>query len=213
LLPGYTKKWNLKFNTNEDLFSMPVVCTPSGSTQELVIIGSIQNIVRVVDSATGTLISSKTLDAPYLSSDSNCNDGQTVGITGTPIIDNATDILYLFSKGYFNGKPGPQGVTNGSSLIYSVRLFCWLMGRLGSYKAWALQLPSLTVVPGFPVLIQGASSNDHQKYFNGGEILQRPGLAMIGDSIVAGFGGHCDSMNYVSFLLPLFEVCNGGSVP
>jgi hypothetical protein len=113
LLPGYTKKWNLKFNTNEDLFSMPVVYTPSGSTQELVIIGSIQNIVRVVNSATGALVANRTLDAPYLSSDSNCNDGQTVGITGTPIIDNATDTLYLFSKGYFNGKPGPQGVTNG----------------------------------------------------------------------------------------------------
>jgi hypothetical protein len=214
LLPGYTKKWNLKFNTNEDLFSMPVVYTPSGSTQELVIIGSIQNIVRVVDSATGTVVSSKTLDAPYLSSDSNCNDGQTVGITGTPIIDNATDILYLFTKGYFNGKPGPQGVTNGSSPqhVYSFCLFCLLTGKSGSYKAWALQLPSLTVVSGFPVLIQGAASNDHQKYFNGGEILQRPGLAMIGDSIIAGFGGHCDSMNYVSSFFPLFGVCSGGVI-
>jgi hypothetical protein len=117
LLSGYTKKWNLKFNTNEKLFSMPLVYTPSGSAQELVIIGSIQNVVRVVDSATGKLVSNKTLDAAYLSSDSNCNDGATVGITGTPIIDNTTDILYLFSKGYFNGQPGPQGVTNGSSPI------------------------------------------------------------------------------------------------
>jgi hypothetical protein len=62
---------------------------------------------------------------------------------------------------------------------------------------WALHLPDLAVVfP--PVLIQGAASNDPTKYFIGGEILQRPGLAMIGDSIIAGFGGHCDSMNYVS---------------
>jgi len=113
LLGAYTKKWNLKFNSNEKLYSMPVVYTPSGSTKELVIIGSIQNVVRVIDSATGTLITSKTLDSPYVSSDSNCNDGATVGITGTPVIDNTTDILYLFSKGYLNGQPGPQGVTFG----------------------------------------------------------------------------------------------------
>jgi iron transport multicopper oxidase len=66
---------------------MPVVYTPNGSTQELVIIGSIQNVVRVVDSATGQLVKIRTLDAPYSSSDSNCNDGATVGITGTPVIE------------------------------------------------------------------------------------------------------------------------------
>ncbi|KAH8747273.1 hypothetical protein BGZ57DRAFT_971336 [Hyaloscypha finlandica] len=182
-LAGFTKKWNLKFNSNEKLYSMPVVYTPSGSTQELVIIGSIQNVVRVVDSATGQLVKIRTLDAPYISSDSNCNDGATVGITGTPVIDPATDIMYLFSKGYMNGLAGPQGVANGA------------------YKMWALHIPDLTVVPGYPVLIQGPASNDPAKYFNGGEILQRPGLTMIGDSIIAGFGGHCDSMNYTGVLL------------
>ena len=68
---------------------------------------------------------------------------------------------------------------------------------------WALHIPDLTVVPGYPVLIQGPASNDPTKYFNGGEILQRPGLTMIGDSIIAGFGGHCDSMNYVNCPLSL----------
>jgi hypothetical protein len=69
---------------------MPVVYTPSGSTTEVVVIGSIQNIVRVINSSTGAIIANKTLDAAYLSSDSNCNDGATVGITGTPVIDNTT---------------------------------------------------------------------------------------------------------------------------
>lgn len=74
---------------------------------------SIQNIVRLVNSSTGALIIQRTLDAPYVSSDSNCNDGKTVGITGTPIIDPVTNILYLFTKGYYNGLQGPQGVING----------------------------------------------------------------------------------------------------
>jgi hypothetical protein len=70
-----------------------------------------------------------------------------------------------------------------------------LLTKIGAYKAWALHLPDLAVVPGIPTLIQGPASNDPTKYFIGGEILQRPGLGMIGDSIIAGFGGHCDSMN------------------
>jgi iron transport multicopper oxidase len=69
---------------------MPVVYTPNGGS-ELVIIGSIQNVVRVIDSATGHVVAQKVLDAPYVSSDSNCNDGATVGITGTPVIDPATE--------------------------------------------------------------------------------------------------------------------------
>ncbi len=69
---------------------MPVVYTPSRSTTDPVIVGSIQNIARVVKSSPGAIIASKTLDAAYNSSDSNCYDGATVGITGTPVIDNTT---------------------------------------------------------------------------------------------------------------------------
>ncbi|KAF8865173.1 hypothetical protein BDZ45DRAFT_736811 [Acephala macrosclerotiorum] len=173
----------MKYNVNEHFYGTPLVYTPKGSTQELVITVSIQNIVRIIDGLTGALVISRTLDAPYVSSDSNCNDGKTVGITGTPIIDTDTETLYLFTKGYFNGQVGPQAVSNGA------------------YKMWALNIPSLTIVPQFPVLIQGPASNDPSRYFIGGEILQRPGLAMIGNSIIAGFGGHCDSMNYTGILL------------
>jgi hypothetical protein len=86
-----------------------------------------------------------------------------------------------------------------------------LLTKIGAYKAWALHLPDLAVVPGFPTLIQGPASNDPTKYFIGSEILQRPGLAMIGDSIIAGFGGHCDSMNYVSCTITFPLLCLPGS--
>jgi hypothetical protein len=51
------------------------------------------------------LINSRTFDPPFLASDSQCGDIQSsIGITGTPYIDNATDIMYFFAKGYQNGK-------------------------------------------------------------------------------------------------------------
>ncbi|KUJ15855.1 uncharacterized protein LY89DRAFT_670394 [Mollisia scopiformis] len=198
LLSSYTKKWTMKYNTAEEFYANPLVYTAPNTTKELVILASIQNIVRILDSTTGALIISRTLDAPYVSSDSNCNDGATVGITGTPIIDTTSNIMYLFTKGYCNGLPGPQGVINGA------------------YKFWALNVPSLTIVPGYPVLIKGPASNDPQRYFIGGTILQRPGLAMmqikwlVGDSVIAGFGGHCDSMNYTDILIAVSKTPSKG---
>jgi hypothetical protein len=96
--------WKQTFNLNEIFYAKPLVYTPKGAPNEYVITVSNQNIVRVIDGLTGKLISSQTLDAPFASSDTDCGDiPNTVGITGTPIIDTATDIMYFFAKGYQNG--------------------------------------------------------------------------------------------------------------
>jgi hypothetical protein len=86
-------------------YAKPLVYTPAGAPHEYVITVSSQNNVRVIDGITGALITMRTLDPPFASSDSDCGDiPNTVGITGTPVIDTATDIMYFFSKGYKNGK-------------------------------------------------------------------------------------------------------------
>jgi hypothetical protein len=96
--------WKNTYNTNEAFYAKPLVYTPSGYTDELVIIVSNQNIIRIVDGKNGTLINSRTLNPPFQSVDSDCSDiPNTVGITGTPIIDPATDIMYFFSKSYKGG--------------------------------------------------------------------------------------------------------------
>ena len=101
----YTISWKQTYNTNEVFYAKPLVYTPSGSPNELVITVSNQNIIRIVDGLTGNLIKSRTLDPPFQSVDTNCGDiPNTVGITGTPIIDSATDIMYLYSKGYKGGR-------------------------------------------------------------------------------------------------------------
>ena len=38
-------------------------------------------------------------------------------------------------------------------------------------------------------------------YFVGGTVLNRPGLAAFGNTIVGGFGGHCDNFNYTGMLV------------
>lgn len=85
-------------------YAKPLVYTPNGFASELVITVSNQNIVRIIDGISGSLINSRILDAPFAAVDTTCGDiPNTVGITGTPIIDPNTDTLYFFSKGYKNG--------------------------------------------------------------------------------------------------------------
>lgn len=186
--------WSKTFNTAEVFYAKPLTYTPAGYSTELVILVSSQNIVRVLDGLSGNVLFQRILDPPFQSSDSQCGDiPNTIGITGTPIIDSATDIMYFFSKGYQNGATGPIGTIYGASQFPQSICYLWRLmsgSILGQYKMYAVKIPTLDDVAGFPISLEGHyATNDHTRYFVGGTVLQRPGLAMIGDSIIAGFGG------------------------
>ncbi|KAH8881048.1 hypothetical protein GQ53DRAFT_519509 [Thozetella sp. PMI_491] len=194
-LGTFTKSWTMQFNTSEAFLAKPLTYTPKGFSNELVIVVSNQNIVRVLDGLLGSVLYTRVLDAPFSSADSNCGDiSPTIGITGTPIIDPNTDIMYFFSKGYKNGAATGSGTINGQ------------------YKAYAVKLPNLTDVPGFPIIIGGPATNDPTRYFVAGTVLQRPGLAIIGNSIIAGFGGHCDNFNYTGLLVTVTKTASVGAM-
>jgi hypothetical protein len=126
-LPNYTLKWTMSFNTNEAFYAKPLVWTPPGAGHEQVVTVSNQNIIRILDSQTGATINSRNLDPPFQSSDTYCGDiPNTVGIIGTPIIDPATDIMYLISKGYIGGATGPLGPINGKPKHVSSFHLCLL---------------------------------------------------------------------------------------
>ncbi|KAJ9145434.1 WSC domain-containing protein [Pleurostoma richardsiae] len=184
-LSTFKLTWSKQFNTAEVFYAKPLTYTPSGYSSELVILASNQNVLRVLDGLTGTVLFTRILDPPFQASDSQCGDiPNMIGITGTPLIDPATDIMYFYSKGYKNGATGPVNTISGQ------------------YKLYAVKIPTLEDVAGFPVSLEGHfANNDNTRYFVGGTVLQRPGLAVLGDSIVAGFGGHCDNFNYTGMLV------------
>ncbi|KAL2757269.1 hypothetical protein ACRALDRAFT_1079561 [Sodiomyces alcalophilus JCM 7366] len=167
---------------NELWLAKPLVYTPAGGP-ELLITSSEKNIIRIFDAKTGAILNQRLLQAPFSRDDSNCGDiPNWIGITGTPLIDPETDIMYLFSKGY------REGTTSGTAN--------------GIYKMYALHVPSLEDAEGFPLLIDGANAdNDPARYFVGGVALQRPALADMHGHIVAGFGSHCGRWNYTGYLL------------
>ncbi|KAK3335420.1 WSC domain-containing protein [Cercophora scortea] len=175
--------WSKVFpNSLESFYAKPLTYTINGGS-EMVITASTLNNVRIHDAKTGTLIKERQLLPPFLRSDIGCADiPNFIGVTGTPIIDPATDIIYMFAKGYRDGSAS-GGMANGV------------------YRMYALQLPTLADVPGFPVLMDGSrADNDPTRYFIGGTVLQRPALATVNGAILVAFGGHCDLFNYTGYV-------------
>ncbi|KAK2626478.1 hypothetical protein QTJ16_003653 [Diplocarpon rosae] len=192
--------WKNTYGNKEKWYAKPLVYTPPGASQ-IVFTASAQNIIRTLDAVNGTLLSTRTLQPPFLQKDIGCTDiPDFIGVIGslhsiqstlviltrwqgTPIIDPNTNTAYFFSKGYKGGAAG-GGVANGV------------------YKFYAIDVQTLQDKPGFPVLIDGHNAdNDPTRYFIGGTVLQRPALAIVNGVVLGGFGGHCDLFNYTGMIV------------
>ncbi|KAK0104489.1 hypothetical protein ONS95_004777 [Cadophora gregata] len=178
--------WKVAFNPKEQFYAKPLTYTPLAGGPQLLFMASSQNWIRTLNAKTGALVNSRQVNTPFLQSDIGCADiPNTIGITGTPVIDPATDIVYFFAKTYIPDLrvPGNTGTPNGVYYFHAVNI-----NTLAD------------VYP--PVLIDGSvADNDPRKYFHGGVILQRPSLTQIGSVVYGAFGGHCDLFNYTGIVL------------
>ncbi|GAB0138052.1 hypothetical protein EsDP_00006299 [Epichloe bromicola] len=171
----------------EQVFSQPLVYTPSGSVKQYVYFATTQNNVYKLDAKTGQVVASRNLHIPFLTADlDGCVDiNPTVGVTSTGVIDPATDTLYLTAKTYLDQKvAGAQGRPNGR------------------YYAHALDVNDLSERPNFPVDLEGLiASNTGERTFQGGIHLQRPALLHTGNFIYAGFASHCVQYNFTGWII------------
>jgi hypothetical protein len=55
-----------------------------------------------------------------------------------------------------------------------------------------------------------AALADLISYFVGGTVLNRPGLAMLGNTVIGAFGGHCDNFNYTGMLVAISKTAGVG---
>jgi len=117
--------------------------------------------VYKLDAATGAVAWSEHLGTPEPSSMAPCGDiSPSIGVTSTPVIDPATDRIYLV------------GAVLSSGAVH--------------HELFALDLGSGQLVAGFPIMVDppypsgGAAVNQ----------LQRAGLALDDGRILIGFGGN-----------------------
>lgn len=170
--------YTVSFNANEQFYAEPLVYTPNGSCQ-LIFLASSQNWIRTLDATTGDIINARQVQTPFLNSDVNSTSyGKTLGISGTPVVDPNTDIVYFFAKSYI--------------LDFRVE------GEIGAYNGvfyfYGVDVNTLEDVPGFPILLDGyQSDNDPNEIFIGGLLQQDPSLVQVDDIVYGGFGGQSGS--------------------
>ena len=128
-----------------------------------------ENWIYRLDPETGQIQWSRQVAPPWNPADIACDDlTPWIGITGTPVIDTATNTAYFFSKTYASGTAGPA-----------------------TWFAHAVDIIRGNDRPGFPVEIKGTAQNGGQ-LFDATDELQRPGLLLLNGVVYAAFGGHCD---------------------
>jgi hypothetical protein len=163
------------FSTKVDgqVYAQPVV---AGNT---VIVATENDWVYGLNAATGAIDWSRQLGTPWPSSAEGCSDlAPNVGVTGTPVYNPATGTVYLVS----------QEVPAGNS-VYNPEFFMH-----------AINVQTGAERPGWPVPIHGAPANDPDRPFNPFTELQRPGLLLLGGSVYAAFGSHCDFTPFAGYV-------------
>jgi len=114
-----------------------------------------------------------------------CGDiGANMGITGTPVIDPATDTAYFVAA----TSDGPSGATQ--------------------FYMDAVNVQTGATPSGWPaggVLIQGSADDDAGTVFDGQWQDQRPGLVLVNGVVYAAFGSQCDYGNWTGWVIGVSE--------
>ncbi|HTA37165.1 MAG TPA: choice-of-anchor D domain-containing protein [Solirubrobacteraceae bacterium] len=136
---------------------------------------------------TGAVQWSKSLGTPFKAADIHCGDLEpTIGVTGTPVIDQSTGIAYMTHKAYVSGSSGATR---------------WYMD--------AISVATGAEQPGFPVELGGTAQNAPGQTFTPEAELQRPGLLLMEGVVYAAFGSDCDIPPYQGWV---FGVSTSGAV-
>jgi hypothetical protein len=109
-----------------------------------------------------------------------------IGITATPVIDTATNTIYLTHKAYA-----------ANSTVDAAYYMDALDADTGQQRS------------GFPKLLSGTAQNAPGVTFAATTELQRPGLLLLDGVVYAGFGGHCDIPPYQGWV---FGVSTAGEI-
>lgn len=145
------------------VYAQPLYWRPPGSAQGLIIVATEHNLVYGFDPATGHPLWLHGLGRPVPRSLLPCGNIDPVGVTGTPVIDPQSGILYLDALVDDQGEP--------------------------HHLVFALRLGDGAVIPGWPIDVE-AGLHARAIGFSSRLENQRGALALIGDRLYVPFGGN-----------------------
>jgi hypothetical protein len=145
------------------VYAQPLFWRAGGSGAGMLIVATEDNNVQALDAATGQQIWTRSLGRPIPRSALRCGNINPLGITGTPVIDEASEGLYL------------DAAIEDSSGVH--------------HRIFALSLKDGTPLPGWPIDVAEALRGERQA-FNARDQNQRGALTILDGTLYVPFGGH-----------------------
>ncbi len=152
-----------KASVSGHVYAQPLYWKPKGAKRGLVIVASESNKVYALDEASGAIVWQRALAASVPLNQLPCGNIDPDGVTGTPVIDPATGVLYLDAL-----------TTTGNGPRHMV---------------YALSLADGTVVPNWPLDMQAALATSGVTFSSSIE-GERSALLFFGNNLYINYGGN-----------------------
>ncbi len=145
------------------VYAQPLYWHGAGSNEGLLIVATEDNIVQALDAKTGKEVWRRSLGSPVPRSALRCGNINPLGITGTPVIDEATQAIYVDAA---------------------------IEDRSGSsHQIFGLSLKDGSTLEGWPIDV-ASTLRAKDLTFNARDQNQRGALAILDDVLYVPFGGH-----------------------
>ena len=145
------------------VYAQPLYWRGSGSIPPILVVATEDNMVHAVDARTGADVWTRRLGKAVPRSSLPCGNINPLGITGTPVIDDSKQAVYLDAA--VEGRSGPR------------------------HLVFALSLADGSVLPGWPVDIADALARLHHPFVPAAQ-NQRGALAILDGRVFVPYGGH-----------------------
>ena len=145
------------------VYTQPLFWRTPGSTSGRLLVATEDNNVYALDAITGGQIWTRSLGKPVPRSALRCGNIDPLGVTGTPVIDLATQAVYLDAA--IADSSGPH------------------------HRIFALSLNDGTPMPGWPIDVADALRGAPQP-FNSRDQNERGALTIVDGMLYVPFGGH-----------------------
>jgi hypothetical protein len=145
------------------LYAQPLYWQPPGSPSGLLIVATEDDTVLAIDARSGNTLWTRSLGRPVALSSQPCGNIDPLGITGTPVIDQQSQAVYLDAM-----VAEPSGAR---------------------HRIFALSLKDGAIMPGWPVDVAAALATRGRR-FNAPDQNQRGALAILDGRVYVPYGGH-----------------------
>lgn len=145
------------------LYAQPLYWHPPGTPAGVLIVATEDNGVHAIDMRSGNEIWARSVGPPVALSTQPCGNIDPLGITGTPVIDEANQAIYLDAMISDASRP--------------------------HHRIFALSLKNGSTLSGWPVDVAEALETRGQR-FNARDQNQRGALTILDGRVYVPFGGH-----------------------